>query len=125
MALDKQFHQFTESVLRRQVERRQAQLGLGVNEGLVRQQHVGHLVIAVLRRQVEGRLPMLGITKRHLLMTVAVGYYPIDGILTVIFIHLTYSNRKSSCYTRDSHDANLAPIRLFKQLFNLSISKFD
>lgn len=57
--LQQQLHQVVVARGRRQVERREAELGLGVDEGLVPEQDVRHLLMSILTRQVQRRLAVL------------------------------------------------------------------
>ncbi len=50
MLLDEHFDELVVSVLAREMQRRQAELRLGVDERLVHEQQIGHLLVSVLRR---------------------------------------------------------------------------
>ena len=52
MLLYEKLHEVIVAVLCRQVERGDAQLGLGVDEGFVAKEDVGDLLVAVLRGEV-------------------------------------------------------------------------
>lgn len=59
VCLNEEFHQLVVSVLCRQVEWREALLGLGVDEGFVPQQNIGNLIMAVLPGKMERCLAVL------------------------------------------------------------------